>query len=219
MQTPYANTSAPQEGAETTQKTRCQKALWVALAIQVLGSCIFLFSTWTEVFHLREYQLDWRFIEAAEILGSLALLLGGTVSVLFLRKNHTEITNLRRQVDVASGAYASHIDELFAQWQLSNSERDVAIYAMKGFSNPEISRIRGTSVPTTKSQMSSIFRKSGHTSRQQLIAFLVEEMLSGLPQEQAREAPVNTPGSENHMSKNHSSSRRQEDFCLTPATE
>lgn len=174
-------TSAPEGGAEDARKALCQKALWAALAIQIAGAGVFFFSTWTEVLHLRDTQLDWRIVETAEILGSIGLVLGSIVSALFLRRNHAELKDLRRQVDVANGEYASHLEELFVKWQLSASERDVAVCAMKGFSNAEIARMRATSVPTTKSQMSAVFKKSGHGNRQQLISFLVEEMLVGLP--------------------------------------
>jgi hypothetical protein len=54
------------------------------------------------------------------------------------------------------------------------------VYAMKGFSNAEIGGFRGTSVSTVKSQMNAIYRKTGFSNRQQLISFLVEEMLAGV---------------------------------------
>ena len=64
-----------------------------------------------------------------------------------------------------------------ADWGLSRSEADVAIFVVKGFSNNEISEMRGTSVATVKSQLGSIFRKSGMTSRYQLIAFVTDEVV------------------------------------------
>ena len=53
-------------------------------------------------------------------------------------------------------------------------------YVMKGFSNAEVAELRGTTAATVKSQLNSIYRKSGCANRQQLISFLVEDMLSGL---------------------------------------
>ena len=53
------------------------------------------------------------------------------------------------------------------------------IYAIKGFSNAEIGELRGTSAATVKSQMNAIYRKTGFSNRQQLIAFMVEELLHG----------------------------------------
>jgi hypothetical protein len=56
----------------------------------------------------------------------------------------------------------------------------VALLAIKGFSNLEIANLRGTTLATIKSQMNAIFRKAGLISRQQLIAYLVEDLLAGV---------------------------------------
>ena len=69
---------------------------------------------------------------------------------------------------------------------LSPSEKAVAVLAIKGFSNLEISNLRGTALATIKSQMNSVFRKAGLTNRQQLIAFLVEDLLAGVSLEPPR---------------------------------
>ncbi|MEO8531546.1 MAG: helix-turn-helix transcriptional regulator, partial [Deltaproteobacteria bacterium] len=72
----------------------------------------------------------------------------------------------------------------------------VAVYAMKGFSNGEIAELRKTSIPTVKSQMKAIFRKAGLDNRQQLIAFLVEELLSGVAlknPEDVKDDPTDDP--------------------------
>ena len=79
---------------------------------------------------------------------------------------------------------SQHADD----WGLSKSEADVAIFVVKGFSNSEIAEMRGASVATVKSQLGSIFRKSGLTSRYQLIAFVTDEVV-----EQARAAEVEEP--------------------------
>jgi DNA-binding CsgD family transcriptional regulator len=83
-------------------------------------------------------------------------------------------------MQAATGNYQSHLEKLFKGWDLSGAERAVAVYAMKGFSNAEIADLRQTSVATIKSQMNAIFRKAGLGNRQQLIAYLVEELLSGV---------------------------------------
>ena len=72
---------------------------------------------------------------------------------------------------------------LFGVLGLSPSEQAVAVFAMKGFSNGEIAELRGTSASTIKSQMNSVFRKAGFANRQQLISFLVEDLLAGVSAE------------------------------------
>ena len=62
------------------------------------------------------------------------------------------------------------------EWDLSKSEADVAIFVAKGFSNQEIAEMRGSAVSTVKSQLSSIYAKSGLGSRYQLMAFVTDEL-------------------------------------------
>src|SRR5690606_18610029 len=113
-----------------------------------------------------------------QILASVGLIVGVVVSGSFLRQSLHRISRMGRQMDVVSGNFQTHLLALFEAWNFSPSEQAVAVYAMKGFSNNEIALLRGTSTATIKSQMNSIFRKSGLTSRQQLISYLVEELLA-----------------------------------------
>ncbi len=80
------------------------------------------------------------------------------------------------------------ISQHATEWGLSKSEADVAIFVVKGFSNAEIAEMRGASVATVKSQLGSIFRKSGLTSRYQLIAFVTDEVV-----QQARAGETEEP--------------------------
>jgi len=63
-----------------------------------------------------------------------------------------------------------------ADWGLSQAEADVAIFAVKGFSNTEIAEMRGSAIATVKSQLGRIYQKSGLESRYQLIAFVTDEV-------------------------------------------
>ena len=107
-------------------------------------------------------------------------MVGTATAIYALRASARRINRLGSQMEAATGNYQNHLEKLFKQWELSAAERAVAIFAMKGFSNAEIAELRKTSVPTIKSQMNAIFRKAGLENRQQLIAFLVEELLSGV---------------------------------------
>ncbi len=61
-------------------------------------------------------------------------------------------------------------------WGLSQSEADVAIFVAKGFSNNEIAEMRGSALATVKSQLGSIYQKSGLDTRYQLISFVADEV-------------------------------------------
>ncbi|SIN90999.1 helix-turn-helix transcriptional regulator [Vannielia litorea] len=155
-------------------------SLYVALALQGLGALFFVGDLWSEVLGLRTAPIPYEWQEMIQLLASVGLVIGLFVSALYLRRSHRRVAELNRTVDVASGNFSQHLLHLFAQWDLSDSERSVAVYAMKGFSNGEIARLRGTSASTVKSQMNAVYRKSGLNSRGQLIACLVEELFEGV---------------------------------------
>ncbi len=150
------------------------------LGFQLACSAIFLSGLWGEVLFLRSRPLPFVVEEITQILASVGLILGPAITVLFIRRSQAVIERLDQQIGAVSGHYQLQLQQLFAEWDLSNSESEIAIYAMKGFSNAEIGELRGTSAATVKSQMNAIYRKSGFANRQQLIAFLVEELLEGV---------------------------------------
>ncbi len=70
------------------------------------------------------------------------------------------------------------IDDEFAIWHLSQSEKDVALLLIKGLSMKEIAEIRLTHEKTVRQQATSIYKKSGLSGRQELAAFFLEDILS-----------------------------------------
>lgn len=154
-------------------------ALMVAIGLQAFSTVFFVFVLWGEVLGLRRNPVPWYWQEWLEIFASLGLILGLGFTVAYLRYSFRRTADMTRAIDAASGRYQMHVDALFDRWGLSPSERAVAIYAMKGFSNAEIAGFRNTSVATVKSQMNAVFRKGDVENRQQLIAYLVDEFLAG----------------------------------------
>ena len=154
-------------------------ALYGAFALQTVSALFFVGELWSEVLGLRTWPTPWAWQETIQILASAGLLVGVVVSGVFIKRSLGRLDHLGRQIDVLMGNYHHHLIEQFAAWGLSPSEEAVAIYAIKGFSNAEIADLRNTSIATVKSQMNSIFRKAGLSSRQQLISFLVEEFIGG----------------------------------------
>lgn len=152
--------------------------LYLLLAFQFVCALVFVGELATEVFGLRTTPIPYEWQELIQILASVGLISGVVVTAFYVRRSATRIMNMGKQLDVAAGQFENHLGEMFASWDLSQSEQSVAILAMKGFSNAEVSDMRGTSVSTIKSQMNSIYKKSGLANRQQLISFLVEELLA-----------------------------------------
>lgn len=148
--------------------------------IQGISAFFFLAELWSEVLGLRRSALPYEVHEMIQITASFGLLAGMITTAVILSKSFRKVTKLSRQIDVVAGQFQDHLEALFRDWSLSRSERAVAIYVMKGFSNTEVAELRGTSVATVKTQLNAVYKKSGCTNRQQLMSFLVEELLTGV---------------------------------------
>lgn len=162
------------------EQVRQRRILIGLSAVQGLSALFFLGDLWSEVLGFRQTALPYEVQEAIQLLASLGLLTGFLTTSFFLARSFRSVSDLRRQVDVASGNFQDHLDMLFKDWHLSPSEQAVALYAMKGFSNAEVAELRGTSASTVKTQLNAVYRKSGCANRQQLMSCLVEELISGV---------------------------------------
>ncbi len=70
------------------------------------------------------------------------------------------------------------IEKQFEEWKLSLSEKEVALFLLKGLSIREISSLRNTSERTARHQALSIYSKSGVSGRAELAAFFLEDFLA-----------------------------------------
>lgn len=91
-------------------------------------------------------------------------------------------TRIERQLQAASGAFQELLAEHFDEWDLTTSERDVALLAIKGLSINDIAGVRNTRDGTVKAQLNAIYRKAGVTGRPQLISLFIEELMGRTPQ-------------------------------------
>lgn len=129
------------------------------------------------------------------IAGLFALFFALTLGVGYLCfAQFASFSKLQRKKRVASDdhlpiAKETVIARFAPVWGLSQSEADVAIFVSKGFSNNEIADMRGSALATVKSQLGSIYQKSGLESRYQLIAFVADEVCE-MAKEQEGGAPV-----------------------------
>lgn len=75
------------------------------------------------------------------------------------------------------GRFHSATETLFSQWTLTPAERDVAMLILKGQSVQQIAALRNTAPGTIKAQSSAIFRKTGVTSKTELVCLVMDEFL------------------------------------------
>ena len=152
--------------------------IWSIIAFQGVCTAFFLLNFYYEVFSPSPNIISWQLYEFIEIGAIIGLLLGFIFGALLaknlLRRNHI----VERQLRIVSGEFSDLLDESFEKWGFSSSEKDVALFAIKGMSNSEIAELRGTSEGTVKSQMNAVYKKAGLENRTQLLSHFFEELLA-----------------------------------------
>lgn len=122
----------------------------------------------------------------------LALAIAATAYVAMetrgLKRERTDLMNdlsrVRSESDKWRSAARAHIDGLglaindqFRAWKLSESEADIALLMLKGLTQKEIAHVRGSEETTVRQQAAAVYRKSGLSSRSELGAFFLEDLL------------------------------------------
>jgi len=108
----------------------------------------------------------------------LVLIVSILCMTAILQKLYTRNKTVESKLKAASGEFSILLDEHFHQWQLTNSEKDVALLAIKGLDIEEISIMRETKSGTIKAQLNSIYKKAQVTGRPQLISYFIEKLMS-----------------------------------------
>lgn len=95
-----------------------------------------------------------------------------------LEQHKEQLTIINSQFKNARQKYALAISEQFQQWHLSNSEQEVALMLLKGYSLQEISEIRETKEKTVRQQASNIYSKADLEGRHSLSAHFLDMVFS-----------------------------------------
>jgi DNA-binding CsgD family transcriptional regulator len=145
--------------------------------VQALCAVFFVSDILSSVLGIRTTPISWEMREYLEIGASVGLVMGVVVGGLMLRRALRERHRAEEQLRRASGAFADLLQERFAEWGLTPSEKDVALFAIKGLSTAEIAVLRATSEGTVKAQTNAIYRKAGVTGRPQLLSLFIEDLM------------------------------------------
>jgi DNA-binding CsgD family transcriptional regulator len=167
--------------------------LAAALIIQVICAAFFVVQILASVFALPLPPLSWTFIELIEIGAAIGLVTGVGVGILALKQARAETAKAEAALKRAQSAFRDVLEDLFTDWQLTPAERDVAIFAIKGFSTLEMASLRGVSEGTIKAQTAAIYRKAGVTGRPQLLSLFID----GLVDDTTPQSPHPSLGPEN----------------------
>ena len=81
------------------------------------------------------------------------------------------------RAEAALDGFACAVDERFAAWALTPTEREIALRLLKGHSHKQIAFETGRSERTVRQHAVAIYQKSGLTGRAELSAFFLEDLL------------------------------------------
>jgi DNA-binding CsgD family transcriptional regulator len=125
---------------------------------------------WTNPFH-----------PIAEALTVVALWIGTLLGFREIRRLLSRNDEMETRLKGLGNAFHDMLDQTFDRWGLTASERDVALFMVKGMSITEIAALRRTQAGTVKAQCAAIYRKAGVSGRAQMLSFIVDDLTSGVP--------------------------------------
>jgi len=147
------------------------------LGVQAALAIVFLAEFAVDTLSLRQQAPSYTWREVTQISAGLALIGSLVIGTLLALRLLRDIRRMERSVALARGAFHALIETSFDEWGLTPSEREVAMLALKGFSNAEIAGITGKAEGTVKAQTNAVFRKAGVNGRVQLLCNFTESLL------------------------------------------
>lgn len=157
--------------------TRRTAILGALVLFQLSCALFFISDILSAVIGFRTTPIAWQVREVIEILVAIGLFTGVILGAVMLRRSMQAEERAREKLRRASGAFMDMLDEMFATWGLTPAERDVALFAVKGFSTGEIAALRGVSEGTIKAQTNAIYRKAGVSGRAQLLSVFIDQVV------------------------------------------
>ena len=157
-----------------------RKRLFLAavLCLQIICAIFFVGQILISVLGLRVEPIDWQLYEFIEIGAAIGLTVGVAVGVFALRQAQARSARAEEALRFARSAFHDVLEEHFERWELTPAERDVALFAIKGFSTADIADLRGVSEGTIKAQTAAIYRKAGVSGRPQLLSVFIDDLIA-----------------------------------------
>lgn len=157
----------------TIKRERRAMVLAIIIVLQALCAMFFfgdVIADLNEGGHLDDVHLTFEAIAALALIGG----------VIYLMYELRDLLNRMEAMDVglraARGEMKNLIDVFFDQWQLTSSEREVALFVLKGIDNETIAKMRGTASSTVRAQCTKIYQKADVDGRAQLLSVFMEEL-------------------------------------------
>ena len=147
------------------------------LLVQAISAVVFVSEIVISVFGLPVAPINWQLREIIELSAAVGLVAGTVFLALALRDARRRRAKAEKALRQARTAFHDLMDERFQDWALTPAERDVALFAIKGFSTQDMAGFRNVSEGTIKAQTAAIYRKAGVNGRPQLLSLFIDELV------------------------------------------
>lgn len=94
-----------------------------------------------------------------------------------LKTTRTKLNDSQQQAKKLMGELSNIIQTQFQTWQLTQSEKEVALLLLKGLTLEEIAQVRDTKEKTVRQHASNLYKKAGLSGRHELVAYFFEDLL------------------------------------------
>ncbi|MEM6666135.1 MAG: LuxR C-terminal-related transcriptional regulator [Pseudomonadota bacterium] len=151
--------------------------LWTVFGLQGVCALFFLADSIGDLLG-RDDQMGFIENDMFEYAVTFALIVGVLVTGREIIQMRAQQTRMENQIMAASGAFGELLEAYFEDWNLTASERDVALLAIKGLSIADMARVRDTKEGTVKAQCAAIYRKANVRGRTQLLSVFIEDLMA-----------------------------------------
>lgn len=152
-------------------------AFLALLIAQAVCALLFASDILLSVIGIYPVPLAWSTREMMEVGALIGLMLGLVFGALLVWRAFGDLRRAEARLERASGAFVDLLNARFDEWGLTAAERDVALFAIKGLTVPEIARLRETSEGTVKAQTAATYRKADVSGRPQLLSLFIEDLM------------------------------------------
>ena len=94
---------------------------------------------------------------------------------------HSMVVIERGKVSRLTGELFEIINNEFNKWNLTDTEKEIAILLIKGLSMREIGDLRQVKEKTIRQQATQIYAKAGYSNRHELASHFIEDLINTFP--------------------------------------
>lgn len=154
--------------------TRIPAAILMLILVQVICVGFFVGDIVSELIFENDSEDS---IWEVETIATLALVLAIVLEIRVLRNILNRNASLEDKTRRAAMAFQDALGIYFDRWGLTPTERDVALFTIKGMSIAEVARLRGSAEGTVKSHLNAIYKKAEVTGRGAFLALLIDDLM------------------------------------------